>query len=301
MKLPLIFILAFRIITAQQVGDSTYNPFIADPMYKPGEGSIILIDEAHNNFHTMSDRYKPFAGVLEKDGYDVRPNSISFSITGLGSAKILVISNALNERNTEEWVLPAPSAFTVDEIDVVTEWVNEGGSLFLIADHMPFPGAAGELARRFGFKLNNGFAFDTTIQGADLFTRKDNTLIKGIITEGRYASESVDSIYSFTGEGFQIPDDAYPVLTFNKNFISIMPDTAWNFRDTDPRISVAGWSQGAVKSFGKGKVAVWGEAAMFSAQTANNRKVGLNAPYARHNLQLLLNIIHWLDGRLVPD
>jgi hypothetical protein len=40
---------------------------------------------------------------------------------------------------------------------------------------------------------------------------------------------------------------------------------------------------------------------MFSAQTANNRKVGLNAPYARYNLQLLLNIKHWLDGKLVPD
>jgi hypothetical protein len=42
-----------------------------------------------------------------------------------------------------------------------------------------------------------------------------------------------------------------------------------------------------------------GEAAMFSAQLVGTQqfRVGMNSPYAAHNFQLLLNIIHWLDRR----
>lgn len=296
MKTLILLLLCFPLINAQQIGDSTYNPVIPDPAYSAGSGPVIFIDEAHNNFHTMSGRYKPFAEVLGKDGYQVRPYQTKFSVTGLDSGKILVISNALNERNTEDWTLPTPSAFTMEEINQLVDWVKNGGSLFLIADHMPFPGAAGDLAEKFGFKLNNGFAFDTSKKGGpDLFTKNDKTLRENFITNGRNNSESVDSVYSFTGEAFQIPEDAVPILVLSKNFITIMPDTAWDFKDTTPKLSAEGWSQGAVKKYGKGKVAVWGEAAMFSAQTVNDRKVGLNSPYAKYNLQLLLNIIHWLD------
>ena len=236
--------------------------------------------------------------MLEKDGYNVKPFQKYFTSDGLAAGRILVISNALNERNTEDWALPAYSAFTDEEIVQVGEWVKNGGSLFLIADHMPFPGAAEKLAGKFGFKLNNGFAFDTSKKASpDLFTRKDKTLGKNFITNGSNKSEYVDSIYSFTGEAFQIPGDAVPVLTLNENFVSFMPDTAWNFRETTKKMSAAGWLQGAVMKYGKGRVAVWGEAAMFSAQTANGRNFGMNAPYAKYNAQLLLNIIHWLDGR----
>ncbi len=296
MKIISIVILACPIIFSQQVRDSTYNPAIGNPEYGREKGPVIFIDQAHHNFHTMSERYKPFADILEKDGYKVEPYTGSFTKSGLDHGKILVISNALNERNTEDWTLPTPSAFTVNEIDQVENWVNGGGSLLLIADHMPFPGAAGELAERFGFNLKNGFALDTSKQPSpDLFTRKNGTLIESFITNGRNKKEYVDSIYSFTGEGFQIPDDAVPVLELNKNFVFLMPDTAWNFSKNTPRVSAAGWMQGAVKKSGKGKVAMWGEAAMFSAQFGGNQKFGLNAPYAKDNLQLLLNIIHWLD------
>jgi hypothetical protein len=299
LKISLLFVLGCQIILAQQIGDSTYNPVIKNPAYTKPEGPVVFIDEGHNNFHTMSGRYKPFAEILQKDGYNVKPYLGTFSITGLDSCKIIVVSNALNQRNTEEWTLPTPSAFTGKEIDQIVEWVGNGGSLFLIADHMPFPGAASELAEKFGFKLNNGFAFDTSKQASpDLFTRKDKTLGDNFITNGRNESERVDSIYSFTGEGFPIPEDAAAVLVLNKNFICLMPDTAWDFRSTTPKISAAGWSQGAVKKYGRGRVAVWGEAAMFSAQVANDQKFGLNAPYAKDNLQLLLNIIHWLDGKI---
>lgn len=57
---------------------------------------------------------------------------------------------------------------------------------------------------------------------------------------------------------------------------------------------------GAYKKYGKGKVVVFGEAAMFTAQLAgpNKNKTGMNNLVAPENYQLLLNIIHWLDGRI---
>jgi len=297
-KVAIILFILTGLSVAQQIGDPDFNPPIFHPAYATGEGSQIYIDEAHNNFHTMEGRYKPFADLLARDGYVIKTLKDTIERNTLDSVDILVISNALNIRNTEDWTLPTPSAFTKDEINNIVRWVDKGGSLFLIADHMPFPGAVSELASQFGFKLNNGFAFDTSSTGFDLFTREAGTLKNNFITNGRDNSERVDSIYSFTGEAFQIPKNAVPVMTMNKSFVFMMPDTAWNFKEDTPTISVAGWSQGAVENLGKGKVAVWGEAAMFSAQVAgqNKTKVGMNTPEAKYNYQLLLNVIHWLDG-----
>jgi hypothetical protein len=42
-----------------------------------------------------------------------------------------------------------------------------------------------------------------------------------------------------------------------------------------------------------------GEAAMFTAQVAGPQqfRAGMDSPFAARNYRLLLNIIHWLDGR----
>ena len=59
---------------------------------------------------------------------------------------------------------------------------------------------------------------------------------------------------------------------------------------------VAGWSQGALLKAAKGRVAVSGEAGMFTAQLAGPqaRPFGMNAPAASQNAQFLLNVAHWL-------
>ena len=71
----------------------------------------------------------------------------------------------------------------------------------------------------------------------------------------------------------------------------------WVFNEKTKTFSGKGLSQGAYLEFGKGRVVVFGEGAMFTAQLAgpNRFKVGMNAKEASENYQLLLNIIHWLD------
>lgn len=286
---------------SQQIADTTYDPVIQKTEYKKGKGPVVFIDEGHYNFHTKNGRFKAFAMLLEKDGYNVKEYKGLFSREELNKGKILVISNALNKINENDWYLPTPSAFTASEIETVKQWVNDGGSLFLIADHMPLAGAAKDLAAVFGFEFTNGFAFDTTSKGRSIFSAGDKTLIESVITKGRNKYESVTQVATFTGQAFKIiGKDAVPVIIFNKDYVNFLPDTAWVFDKKTVKYNIGGWLQGAYTTYGKGKVVAFGEAAMFTAQIAgpDKRKVGMNSPDAPQNHQLLLNIIHWLDGKL---
>ena len=297
--LPAFLFMACRLY-AQQVADTSYNPVIYEPAYAPGEGPVVFIDEGHHNFHTKDGRYQAFAKLVERDGYVVEGYHGQFVSKKLEKGKILVISNALNEVTLGNWVVPNPSAFTTKEIKTVEKWVKKGGSLFLIADHMPMAGAARDLAAAFGFGFTNGFVLDSTTRGPAFFNIEEGSLAENVITNGRNPNEKVTQVATFTGQGFRLPDDAEPILTFGDNYVNMLPDTAWVFHETTQRMAAKGLSQGAYKKYGKGRIVVFGEAAMFSAQLAGPQKykAGMNNEAAPQNYQLLLNIIHWLDGKL---
>lgn len=299
---PMTVALAIAVpAAAQQVADTTFNPPIARPTYAEGRGPVVLIDEAHNNFHTADGRYLAFARLLRRDGYIVRPNKSPLTRGALDGARMLVIANALHERNRNDWELPTPSAFTPEEIAAVREWVAAGGSLLLIADHMPMPGAVEHLAAAFGVFFVNGFAQDSTREDGTLtFRRSNGSLGTHAVVNGRSQDERVDSVTSFTGSAFRttVPVDTLfrlPVTT-----IVLLPQVAWQFSRLTPRIAGAGMLQGAVLTHGRGRIAVFGEAAMFSAQVAGpqRRPMGMNDPAAPQNAQFLLNVIRWLSGSL---
>ena len=295
----LLVLISPNLLFSQQITDTTYNPIIQNPEYGLGNGPVIFIDEGHLNFHTKNGRYRAFSTLLDRDGYNVTEYKGVFKKNELVKGKILVISNALNE-NVEDWVIPSPSAFTKSEIEEIRQWVFEGGSLFLIADHMPFADAAKALAEVFGFEFTNGFVFDTLSEGPAFFNLKEKTLTESIITKGRNSKEAVEQIASFTGQAIKIPDGATSILTFSNAYVNFLPDTTWVFDDNTTKFNAEGWSQGAFKNFGKEKIVVFGEAAMFTAQLVGPQKykAGMNNEIASENHQLLLNIIHWLDGKL---
>jgi hypothetical protein len=288
---------------SQQIADPNFKPVIKQPAYAKGRGPLVLVDAAHNNFHTVDGRYQPFAELLRRDGYVVRGSNQKFSLTALKGAKVLVISNALSDRNVDDWSLPTPSAFTDEEIAAVRDWVNKGGSLFLIADHMPMAGAAQRLGEAFGVQWSNGFAVNEKVQsgGQLVFKRSDGGLKDHTVTRGRSPDERVDTVVTFTGSAFQLLDKrAEPLVVLPPQIVSLMPKVAWEFKDDTPRQPVGGWSQLAVMKFGKGHIAFSGEAAMFSAQVSgpNRRPMGMNSPDAPQNVQFLLNLVHWLTGAL---
>jgi hypothetical protein len=282
---------------SQQIADTIYNPIIPNPEYKIAEGPVVYIDEGHFNFHKKNGRYLAFTRLLERDGYNVQSYNGRFEIQKLQNIKILVIANALNKENNESWSLPTPSAFTDKEIDILQNWVKDGGSLFLIADHMPWPGASEALANEFGFKFYNGF--NISVASPAYFQRITKTLIDNPITNGRNENEKVKKIPVSEGQAFKIPDDATPILVFDKRSLILMCETAWQFNSNTQVINIEGWSQGAYKKHGKGRIVVFGEASLFSAQFQGpeKRKMGMNREDGKDNHKLLLNIIHWLDGK----
>jgi hypothetical protein len=292
--LILTFVFSANLCIGQQIADSAFTHVITTPSYPFGTGPVITLDEEHYNFHTLGGRYYPFAKLLRGDGYMLIPGTETFSEKSLSNTDILVIANALPDDG--EWVLPTRSAFTDDEVSVVEEYVKSGGSLLLIADHMPFPGAAEKLAAAFGFTFVNGFAVPN-VQRAETFSRKKGNLLTSSVTQGRSDNEIIDSILLFTGQGFMAPPSAQAFLLLDSSYTILLPERAWEFSDDTPQRSGVGHVAGACMEYGKGKIVVMGEAAMFTAQLAGpqRQKVGMNHPSASQNPQLLLNIIHWLD------
>lgn len=284
-----------------QATDFSYVPPVVDPAYSATDAPLVLIDEGHCNFHTADGRYRPFAELLRGDGFVVEGLNDGFTVESLAVAEVLVIANALSEANCEKWRLPNPPAFSRREIATVVEWVEGGGALLLIADHMPFPGAAAELASAFGLVFIDGYARPDDGSGPGIrFDRQAGTLAEHAVTAGRSDAERVEAVVSFTGQGFRAVGDAVPILTLPPATTLRLPREAGEFPDDTPSFSAEGLLQGAVLLHGAGRVAVFGEAAMFSAQEISRDgelyQFGMNAPGAEENAQFVLNVLHWLTG-----
>jgi hypothetical protein len=308
-SLPVLFLLATVLnssLVGQQVPDRTWHPVISQPTWPVGKGPVVCLDEAHANFHTLDDRFWAFGELLRRDGYVVRPSRSRFSAASLGECAIVVIANAQpSQAEWDTYPYPTPSAFAPDEVEATLKWVQSGGSLLLIADHMPLAGAAAALAAAFEVRFLDGFAVaafegDSPPRGAvakpTVFKATDGTLKDHPIVRGRDSSEAVDSVRSFTGQAFQAPPAAEPLLVLPADFILLLPEKAWQFDAQTRRMRVGGWLQGAVMTVGSGRAAFFGEAAMFSAQSAGpeGRPMGMNAPGAEQNYQLVLNLMRWL-------
>jgi hypothetical protein len=256
------------------VADTGFRPAIGRPAYRLQTGPVVLVDESHANFHTATGRYLPFAELLRRDGYVVRGSADRLTPDVLRAARVLGVANAREP-------------FAADEVTAVREWVARGGSLLLITDHPPFVEAAMDLAGAFAIRLRNAGAVDAAIGGGRLaFRRSDGTLRDHPITQG------IDEVVTFTGSSFQIEPPGQPLLVLGRTVCAYT-----HAFDLHP-LPLEGHLQGAVVQFDLGRVAAFGEAAMFSAQVTgpNRSPMGMNAPVAKQNARFLLNVMHWLTG-----
>lgn len=309
--LSVILILALSAsLYSQQMADPGFNASVDRPSYTRKHPKVV-IDEAHSNFHTTAGRYKPFADLLRSDGYEVLPGTEKFRKENLKGVDVLVIANAAPA--TQGVSVPA---FSEQECDVVRDWVRAGGSLLLIADHAPFGGAAENLAKRFGVGMGNGFVFDlansvrtpTTL----IFSKENGLLGSHPLLRGRNPSEEVKRLIAFTGQSLVVPAGAVALMKLsptayespNRDDLQTAVKTD-SKRGTDQARPAIGRAQALAMKFGKGKVVVLGEAAMFSAQIVRLRqgeqlqemKMGMNVA-GSDDKQFALNVLHWLSGLL---
>jgi hypothetical protein len=297
----LIFVLLLvpqQVVTAQQIADPEFNTTVENPAHKKNFPRV-LFDEAHNNFHTATGRYKPFADLIVNDGYHLVRGRKLFTKEGLDTFKILVIANALGAEEMDDDAAGSP-AFNDVECDTVRDWVRGGGALLLIADHAPFGGAAENLAKRFGVEMSKGFTFDPENSLKDsanpsllVFSNENKLLLDHPISRGRNDAEKINRVFTFTGQSLKGPEGSVGFLKLS--------DTAKDrvAPDSKTDVSAAGRAQGIAFKFGKGRVVVLGEAGMLTAQLAGSEKtpMGMNVT-GSDNRQLALNIMHWLSGLL---
>jgi len=334
MRRTLLFALLLLAVAAaparsqRQVEDTTFVPKVTRPAFT-GSQPIVMIDQAHRNQFTMKGAYRAFASLLSQDGLRVIPGVQAFSPQLLKVCQVLVVADAVG---TLELKAPSAreSAFQIRECDVLRDWVKAGGSLLLIADHAPFGSAMDSLAVRFGVDFGKGYTVDTRRvdpetgnMGCIFFTRALGLLGDHAITRGRDKTERIDRVATFTGQSLTGPPGSTGLLVLSPS-ASDLPLTPDARREATPEarrkadtvsvvntpgaVTAVGRFQGLAFGFGKGRVVVLGEAAMFSSQFVlgadarrmgkDRLRIGLNRPDLDDNQQFALNVLRWLAREL---
>jgi hypothetical protein len=293
-------------LVAQVVADEAFDPSVAKPAFAAGAGPRLVVDEAHHNLHTASGRYASFAAVATADGFRVEPGEAAFATEALPPVSaILVIANAAGEAR------PSDPALSDAEIAAVVRWVESGGSLFLIADHQPFGTATAALTLAFGVESHDGSVEDAAHQAPGmpgsfilLFSRENGLLLDHPITVGREPAERLERVVTFGGQALDAGGGAAVVLRLGAAaLVHLAPNTPED--RTEP---IGGRAQMVALERGKGRVAVAGEAGLFSAQVirgADAARAGVPDPFyfgmtapGADNKQLLLNTLRWLARAL---
>jgi hypothetical protein len=293
-------------VNAQQVP----SPRSGGPTFERGTGPVIAIDEAHNNAQRSDSR--GLVELLQDDGYRVRRFTEPMTAASLTGVDVLVISNPGG------WEEPSAS-LNEDEVSVVIEWVRGGGSLLLVLDHTPGPRNAARLTGALGVRnWHDGYAMiempDSLPVGNIIFWRSglisatepaigsigpaggagyqgmDAVLGDHPITDGRGPDERVRRVATFVGSAFEPPPGAEALLRMPRRAISLTPSETPGalpvFTADTPRTPVGAWLQGAVMRLGEGRVALFGEAGLFSGGPAADNRL------------FVLNLLRWLCGHL---
>jgi hypothetical protein len=306
-----------------QVEDTTWVPRVAKPAFSKTH-PVVLIDESHNNLFTTRGMYRGFAALLRDDGLTVFPSKQAFSAALLKTATVLVVADASPTRNYNGTDAREP-AFRREECDAVRDWVRDGGALLLIADHAPFGSAMDSLGARFGVDMGKSRTVDTRRVDRETgniacvaFTREHKTIGEHPITRGRDRSERIQRVVVFGGQSLEGPPGSAKLLVLGPSALDlpISPDsrreaTPEQRKRADPDAEVStpgavpavGRAQGLAFDYGKGRVVVLGDGAMFGTQFALGNEaqrmgkerlaIGLNRPDL-DNQQFALNVLHWL-------
>lgn len=263
----------------------------------------IVIDEGHHNLHNIQGTYAVLANTLNKAGLKVSSHIGKFTTESLAGNDVVIICNpfienydTLMQRSARagepfRWSkAAAQAAYTDDEANAIATWIKNGGSLLLILDHAPNPKAGSPITAALGVdypnvttydRLSRDATYDTSVAQTILFTRSQGLIGKHPIMKG------VDSVTTITGGSLVGPSNSKVLL----NLPSTALDRNWDpvtkqYRNT----SAAGRTQGVAFEYGKGKVVLLGEAAMFNANSISRTD--------RANWQMLLNTLRWLTGDL---
>jgi hypothetical protein len=294
-----------------QQRQSAIETFVFDnpsPAYSKNSGPKVLIHRFMSPYLRRGS-YEPFKALVETDGFEVDWLDRRISSEALASVDIYAVVNAYSRSGDTDYrkypPLGSPSVFSAEEMELIVDWVQKGGSLLLIADHSAFASGTMQLAAKFGFTFMTGHAISKNSTGINKqvhidFRREPKDFYHGKlanhqITDGSLGREVVDHFYAFGGQAIIPPPEAMTLLRIPENYDTILTYRLDEDFRTAPRVDASGFSQGAVLEFGNGRVAVFGEAGGFTAQQIDDvYQFGLLNEKADQNAEFVLATMRWL-------
>lgn len=278
------------------IADTTYDVSVTKPICNQN-CPVIWFDEAHDNYHTASGRYKPLANLLANDGFKIVKGITPITKQTLKKVNVVIIA--------------APGRMTNEEILILNDWIKQGGSLFTVTDHNDYNfdglleslGVGTPETEYTEDPLHARVLEDGVTKNPRhiVFSEKDNLLGKHPIIKGRNDSERVKVVKTFSGRTIIAPPGSTILLRISESAVDYLTiETA--LRTVEASVAVKCMGErvyGVAFTLGKGKVVVVSEAAMLTAQiwTDGTPAAGMNTP-GSDNKQFALNIIRWLTGYL---
>ena len=298
--LQMFLILSAMVSCLYQRPDMSTDMSVDLPAFNSESSPSVLFDAGHKNFHDIQSTYKPFATLLNNDGILLTTHDGHYTPEALQNVDLLIIANATGEEREDGRMT---SAFSKKEIEVLTQWVSQGGSLLLIADHDPFGSASAQLAKSFGVGMESVWTVDTSRQNPEI--GKSSWLEYSLENGGLglhpivQLDPPIRKVITFTGQSLSFDSTWTSILMLSesaRNYYT-RADASIISDDNTSYFPVPGQSQLIASNYGSGRIVIAGEAAMFTAQEVRiffkTMRAGFNYD-GYDNKQLVLKIIHWL-------
>lgn len=287
-------------LAQRQKPDLEFSYINNNPAFAIGSGPVITMLSI-NNSYVEQGSMDPFASLAETDGFRVVRRQLDLATALADTSGILVIANPFLAEFQNFPAMTPPSAFSDEQIEAIQNWVKNGGSLLILADHAPFGGGSSKLAAKFGFEFLNGHAAETARANAGYvrvyieFSPGNGLDENHPITNGQTGRKQVKRYFAFGGQSFIPPPDARQILTIPDGWSAIFTYRLNAELQTALRIDASGLAQGAIMEFGKGRVAVFGETGGFTGQVIDGtRNFGFNTKDGEENPEFILSTLRWL-------
>ena len=239
----------------------------------------IVFDYSHNNTLTLeSPSYSDFTEFLFGSSFALGKIQAGFtSVDKLKKYKMLVIGG------------PRETIFQPNEIEVIVEYIKNGGSLLIINDEGGDYGAnsnLNDLTRHFGFEFNSDIMFDSM----NFVSRQNRVVINEI--EPHIITRNIDSIVQSSACSIKLlkyieADEnikAVPICRTSLNsFHTIWNGEEWNEEEDAPRSIMS-----LALDYHEGRVIALTTVSMFSSLSST---YGF---FAMNNQDLIAGIFMWL-------
>lgn len=238
----------------------------------------ICFTQGHNEKLVIEQvQHEGLVDMLFRSGYRLGKIETWVSWQKLCDYQVLVIGS------------PQEGLLEESEIKAIIEFVNSGGSLFLISDEGGDAKARSnlnEVAKHFGFTFTPGIIVDTV----DYSEKQE--YVRPRITARHFITREVAQIVFASGCDIEIQDESLTVLAASGPNAMRNPwkDGEWGEAEPAPDRPLI-----IVKRHGQGKVVACGN---FSIITSISKTYGL---FAADNFTLVGNIFAWLANKKAED